>query len=90
VQTVTAKRKDVRFDSVRLLSGGRMIVQPGDANTLEALSTMSSETIMVRKLHGMRPKILVYDVRSDLTATQVAESIAVQNLDRPGGDLNAL
>jgi len=89
-QTVTAKRKDVRFDSVRLISGGRMIVQPGDAKTLEALSTMSSETIKVRKLNGMRPKLLVYDVQSDLTATEVAESIAVQNLDRLGGDLKAL
>lgn len=51
---------------------------------------MSSETIKVRKLSHARPKLLLYDVQSDMTATDVAESVAVQNLDRLGGDLYEL
>lgn len=56
---------------------------------MEDLSTMSSEMIKVRKLNHARPKLLLYDVQSDMTATKVAEYIAVQNLVWLGGGLDA-
>lgn len=89
-QTVTAKRKDMRFDSVQAVSGGRIIVRPGDDSTLEVLKAVSSERLKVKELTRTQPRMLLYDVPSDMPARELVEAIVEQNAGRLGNDLRTI
>lgn len=78
---ITKVNKTAKTGSIRDLPGGGLAIRPADKDTMEALEGVRNEVMEVRKTPRILPKVIIYDVDRELDKSDIAVTLAHQNLE---------